>query len=108
VDAIRTGRVQLRGGIERFTTAGIRFQDGTEEPFDDVIFATGFRAALGPVEALVTRDERGFALRRDRVASAEHPDLYFVGHHYDSTGGLHNIAKDAPTVAGRIADARLR
>lgn len=108
VDAIRSGRVRLRGGLDRFTKSGMRFQDGTEEPFDDIIFATGFRAALGPVESLVTRDERGFALRRDRVASAEHTDLYFVGHHYDSTGALHNIAKDAPAAAARIAAGLVR
>ena len=73
---------------------------------DDVILATGFRAALGPVVGLVTRDERGFARRQGRVASAEHPDLYFVGHHYDSTGGLHNIARDAPAAARYIARER--
>ena len=103
VDAIRSGRVRLRGGIDRFTRGGVRFQDGAEEPFDDVIFATGFWAALGPVEPLVSRDEKGFALRRDRVVSAEQADLYFVGHHYDSAGGLHNIAKDAPTAARLVA-----
>jgi len=103
VDAIRAGRVRLRGALERFTPAGVRFRDGSEEPFDDVILATGFRAALGPVEHLVTRDERGFARRRDRVVSTEQPDLYFVGHHYDSTGGLHNIARDAPAAARLVA-----
>jgi hypothetical protein len=48
-------------------------------------------------------DERGFALRTDRVTSADQPDLYFVGHNYDATGGLFNIARDAPLVAERIA-----
>ncbi|MBM4185020.1 MAG: NAD(P)/FAD-dependent oxidoreductase [Gemmatimonadetes bacterium] len=106
VDAIRAGRVQLRGGLDRFTPTGARFQGGLEEEFDDVILATGFRAALGPVEGLVTRDERGFACRRARVVSTEQPDLYFVGHHYDSAGGLHNISRDAPAVARLIAAKR--
>jgi cation diffusion facilitator CzcD-associated flavoprotein CzcO len=105
VDAIRAGRIRLRGALDRFTATGVRFADGTEEPFDDVILATGFRAELGPVEGLVTRDERGFARRRDRVVSVEQPDLYFVGHHYDSRGGLHNVAKDAPAVARLVAGA---
>jgi cation diffusion facilitator CzcD-associated flavoprotein CzcO len=103
VDAIRAGRIHLVGALERFTPTGVRFRDGSERPFDDVILATGFRATLGPVEHLVSRDERGFARRRDRVVSAEQPDLYFVGHHYDGTGGLHNIARDAPAVARRVA-----
>jgi cation diffusion facilitator CzcD-associated flavoprotein CzcO len=106
VDAIRSGHVRLRGGLSRFTPSGVVFADGREEPFDDVILATGFRAALGPVEGLVTRDERGFARRRDRVVSAERPDLYFVGHHYDGTGGLYNIARDARTAAHLIAGGR--
>ncbi|MEQ1857313.1 MAG: NAD(P)/FAD-dependent oxidoreductase [Longimicrobiales bacterium] len=108
VDAIRAGRIRLRGGLERFTPMGVRFADGVEEPFDDVILATGFRASLGPIEALVTRDERGFARRRDRVVSSEQPDLYFVGHHYDGTGGLYNISRDAPAAARLIAEGRRR
>jgi cation diffusion facilitator CzcD-associated flavoprotein CzcO len=107
VHAIREGRIRLKGALERFTRSGVRFQDGTEHDFDDVILATGFRAALGPVEGLVTRDERGFARRRDRVVSIEQPDLYFVGHHYDSTGGLYNISRDAPVVAALVAAGRL-
>jgi putative flavoprotein involved in K+ transport len=109
VDAIRSGAVRLRGGVDGFTQTGVRFGDGelpAEEPFDDVILATGFRAALEVLDGLVTRDERGFARRLDRVRSAEQPDLYFVGHHYDGTGGLYNISVDAPAVAAYIARER--
>jgi hypothetical protein len=84
----------------------VRFADGSEDGFDDVILATGFRAALDPLGDLVGRDERGFARRLDRVRSADQPDLYFVGHHYDGTGGLHNIAVDAPAVARHLAARR--
>jgi hypothetical protein len=79
--------------------------DGTEEPFDEVIFATGFTAAIGPLGSLVRTDAKGFALRTDRVTSADQPDLYFVGHTYDATGGLYNIAKDARLAAERIASS---
>jgi len=103
VHALRSGHVTLRGALERFTQEGVRFRDGSEEPFDDVIFATGFRAELGPLEGLVTRDSRGFAHRRGRVRSAERPDLYFVGHHYDSAGALYNISLDAASAAKHIA-----
>jgi cation diffusion facilitator CzcD-associated flavoprotein CzcO len=106
VEAIRSGAVRLRRALGGFTRAGVRFSDGVEEDFDDVILATGFRAALGPLGDLVTRDERGFAKRRDRVRSAEQPDLYFVGHHYDGTGGLYNISLDAPAVAAIVAGRR--
>ncbi len=104
VDQIRAGRVAVRPGLERFTRTGVRFADGREEDFDDVILATGFRPALGPVRHLVRQDGRGFALRTDRVRSADLPDLYFVGHNYDSSGGLRNIARDAPFVARALTD----
>jgi putative flavoprotein involved in K+ transport len=95
VDAIRAGQVRLRGAVVGFTERGVTFGDGVSEPFDAVILATGFRAALQPFGGLVTTDARGFARRTDRIASAEWPDLYFIGHNYDATGGLANIARDA-------------
>jgi len=103
VDAIRAGRVAVRGAVGEFTDRGVRFADGSAEPFDDVIFATGFTAALGPLGGLVRTDAKGFALRTDRVTSADQPNLYFVGHNYDSTGGLYNIRRDAGIAAARIA-----
>jgi hypothetical protein len=51
----------------------------------------------------VRLDHAGFAVRRDRVTSMDHVNLYFVGHNYDATGGLMNISRDAPIVAARIA-----
>lgn len=102
VDAIREGRVRVQGNLVALTETGARFADGSEEQFDDVILATGFRPALDFLAGLVRVDERGFALRRDRVTSADQPSLYFVGHNYDSTGGLWNIRKDAPLAAESI------
>src|SRR6478672_6968342 len=45
-DGIRSGRIQLRRGLREFTNEGVRFLDGSDEPFDTVILATGYRAAL--------------------------------------------------------------
>jgi cation diffusion facilitator CzcD-associated flavoprotein CzcO len=103
VDAIRSGTVKLRGDIERFTPAGARFVDGREEEFDDVLLATGFRAALSFLGPLVQTDARGFAQRRERVVSVDQPGLFFVGHNYDATGGLTNIRRDAPLAARAVA-----
>ena len=103
VDAIRAGRIALRGAVAGFTTDRVRFADGTAEPFDTVILATGFLAALGPFGDTVSRDANGFARRTDRVTSADHPNLYFVGQVYDPAGSLFNIARDARTIAARIA-----
>jgi cation diffusion facilitator CzcD-associated flavoprotein CzcO len=103
VDAIRAGKVAVRGGVTALTESGARFVDGVEEPFDDVILATGFTAALAPLEHLVRTDAKGFAVRTDRVTSADQPHLYFVGHSYDATGGLNHIRRDSALAAERIA-----
>ena len=68
-----------------------------------MILATGFTAALAPLGNLVRTDAKGFAVRVDRVTSADQPHLYFVGHTYDATGGLYNIKRDAVLAAERIA-----
>ncbi|MHB1167741.1 MAG: flavin-containing monooxygenase [Longimicrobiales bacterium] len=104
VDEIRSGRIAVRPGVESFTRRGVRFSDGAEKEFDDVVLATGFRAALAPVEHLVQRDARGFAVRSDRVRSAGRRGLYFVGQNYDSSGGLQNIVRDAPLAARAIEE----
>jgi putative flavoprotein involved in K+ transport len=103
VDVIRAGLVKVRTGLAEFTEAGVRFTNGVEEPFDDVIFATGFTAALAPLGGLTRTDAKGFALRTDRVTSADQAHLFFVGHTYDATGGLYNISRDAGLAAQRIA-----
>jgi lysine/ornithine N-monooxygenase len=108
VDAIRDGLVHVRGGVDRLTRTGAMFTDGrapAELPYDVVILATGYSAALAPLGQLIRVDTKGFALRRDRVESADYDELYFVGHNYDSTGGLFNIARDARIVAARIAES---
>jgi cation diffusion facilitator CzcD-associated flavoprotein CzcO len=105
-DAITAGTVVVRPAVAGFTADGVCFADGSETPFDEVILATGFHAALGFLDGVVTRDGRGFARRSDRVTSSDQPDLYFVGHEYDASGGLANIRRDAPAAATLVA-ARL-
>jgi hypothetical protein len=105
-DAIRAGRVTVTGGVTGFTRQGVRFADGAEAPFDAVILATGYRAALGLLGDAVRLDACGFASRRDRVVSTDRAQLYFVGHNYGIRGGLYNIAHDARLAARRISAAR--
>jgi thioredoxin reductase len=102
-DGVRNGRIHLRTGVAAFTGAGVRFTDGTEERFDRVILATGYRAALDMLGQLTATDACGFAERRNRVVSTAWPSLYFVGHNYDASGGLRNIARDARLAASLIA-----
>ncbi len=103
VDSIRSGTICLKPGISGLTAAGARFEDGSTLPFDDVILATGYRAALRMFGALVKTDTCGFAARHSRVISADQPGLYFVGHNYDTRGGLRNIGQDARLAARHIS-----
>lgn len=103
VDAIRAGRIRLRPGIREFTAGGVQFTDDSADAFDRVILATGYRAALGFLHGQVRVDQCGFATRHDRVMSADQPNLYFVGHNYDTRGGLRNISEDARRAATLLA-----
>lgn len=103
VDAISQGLIEVRPGVAELTAEGARFTDGTAGRFDEIILATGFGAALGPLGSLIQVDPKGFGRRRDRVVSVDQPALYFVGHNYDATGGLYNINRDARLAAKLIA-----
>jgi lysine/ornithine N-monooxygenase len=106
VETIREGLIEVRhAGLSELTETGARFSDGSEADFDVVLLATGFAPALAPLGDAVRTDVKGFANRTDRVTSADHEALYFVGHNYDTTGGLSNIRRDAQLVAERIARA---
>ena len=102
-DEIRTGAIHVKGDISRFTDEGMRFADGTSETFDEVIFATGYRAAMDMFGGAVRLDPCGFGLRRRRVVSTDQPDLYFVGHNPDVRGGIFMIGRDARRAAKIIA-----
>lgn len=105
-DRIRSGRIQLRRGLQEFTAQGVRFIDGSEEPFQTIILATGYRAALGMFGSTIGLDRCGFGARTNRVISVDRPGLYFVGHNYGPAGGLRNISRDA-RLAARLIAARL-
>ncbi|MGZ8869196.1 MAG: hypothetical protein ACXW2P_12710, partial [Thermoanaerobaculia bacterium] len=57
------------------------------------------------LSSLVTTDKKGFASRRDRVTSSDQPNLFFVGHNYDSTGALFNIRRDSTLCANAVKSA---
>lgn len=103
IDAIRSGTIRLAPGISTCTRDGVRFADGSEQPFDHIILATGYKAALAALGDQIRLDDCGFGSRHSRVISRDQPDLYFVGHNYDTRGGLRNIAQDSRIAARYIA-----
>ena len=101
-DEIRRGAIVVKGDVGAFTDDGMTFLDGTSDEFDEVIFATGFRATLGMFGDAIQLDPCGFGRRRKRVVSTDQPDLYFVGHNPDVRGGIFMIGRDARRVAKLI------
>lgn len=53
LNALRDGTVLPRPGIERFDGPLVHFSDGTSEPFDTVIWGTGFRTSFGFLDSSV-------------------------------------------------------
>ena len=102
---LRRGTIALRRGIGSFTSTGVQFADGAAQPFDEVILATGYRAAVGMLGDQIRVDACGYGRRRNKVVSEDQPDLYYVGHNPDVRGGLFSISRDAKRAAKLIAEA---
>lgn len=103
-DSLRA--IRKHSPLIELTERGARFADGDTPMIDTVIMATGYRAAVAFLEDSTRLDDCGFPQRRDRVASANQPDLYFVGHRYDARGALYNIGRDAAAAAALIRSTR--
>jgi thioredoxin reductase len=74
------GDIAVKPNIDRFTGGRtIRFADGSEEEIDLVVYCTGYKITFPFFdESLVSAKDNRLPLYR-RVASVEHPGLFFVG-----------------------------
>jgi Flavin-binding monooxygenase-like len=74
------GDIAVKPNIDRFTAGRtVRFVDGSEEEIDLVVYCTGYKITFPFFdEGLVSAKENRLPLYR-RVASIEHPGLYFIG-----------------------------
>jgi dimethylaniline monooxygenase (N-oxide forming) len=88
IPAVRRGAVVARPAVERLVGDRVRFEDGTEEQFDDIIYATGYRISL-PFLApdLVSVNGREVPLYRRIVPPAAPAGLFLAGC-IDAPGGL--------------------
>ena len=99
---IRQGEIDVRPGIERFTSTGVVFQDDKEESFDVVVLATGYRPELAEFlrSAEGVHDENG-APRSNRGTTSS-PGLYLCGFHVSPSGMLREIGAEAKRIAAKI------
>ena len=107
VAQIKAGRIAVYGALERLTATGVRFADGTEQPFDTLLLATGYEAGLlalfpGMDPATLGLDARG--LPAQAVGAGARQGLHFVGFDIRQPGGLlRTIALQAQTVSEAVA-----
>lgn len=100
--------------VERLTTAGARWPDGHEAPLDAVVWATGFRPALGHLRGLglTTRSGHPVTVTPDGsphpVRAASDPRVWLVGYG-EWTGAasatLVGVGRPARDAAFAIGDA---
>lgn len=99
LDKIRNGSIQIRRDIDRLTSDSVVFTDATQERFDAIILATGFRPDLrqlvGDVDGVF--DRHGMPLVTGRATSAA--GLYFCGQTTSPTGQLREIGLEALRIA---------
>jgi hypothetical protein len=73
------GDITVRPGIAAFEGGSVRFTDGSAEPFDAVIYCTGYRVSFPFLdEALLGAADGDIPLYR-RVVPPALPGLYFIG-----------------------------
>jgi dimethylaniline monooxygenase (N-oxide forming) len=105
--AVRRGEVVVKPAIERLIGDGVRFVDGSEEPLDDIIFATGYRISLPFLSSsLLSANGRELPLYR-RIASPAVEGLYFAGF-VDAPGGLLPVVEAQGEWIAAVLTGRLR
>lgn len=102
--ALDTGRLDYRPMFTHYDTDAVVWADGTREPVDAIIFATGYRPNLGyltPLDAL----DNGLPLHTAGI-SITHPGLVYVGLEFQrsfSSNTLRGAQRDADYVITALA-----
>jgi cation diffusion facilitator CzcD-associated flavoprotein CzcO len=106
-DGIESGVLVSRGRLERITAGGVVFADGSAEPVDAILWATGFRASLDHLAPLHLREPGGGVLMgKDGVTVVRRPGLFLVGYGASaSTVGATRAGRAAAVAAVRYLNA---
>lgn len=103
--ALASGQPDVRPMFREFTREGVVWSDGTWEPVDAVIYATGFLASLDYLQDLGALDSNGQPRQRRGISSAV-PGLYYVGLSYQRTyasATLRGVGPDAEVIVAHLA-----
>jgi len=103
VEALKRGRVLVRPALARLTRTDAVFADGTSEPFDAIIAATGFTTGLASlVDIPGVLDERDEPRGTSGEPTAQ-PGLYFIGFTHSLRGHLFEATLAAERLATNVA-----
>ncbi len=106
VPALRRGSITVKPKVERLEGEHVRFEDGSRERVDGIVYATGYRISfpfLDP-ELLEPRGKELPLYRR--IVPPRHPGLCFVGL-VDAPGGLLPIVETQATWIAALLGGRL-
>jgi cation diffusion facilitator CzcD-associated flavoprotein CzcO len=103
LDAIRDGRIKLRGDVASLARESVAFKASPAERFGAIILATGFRPDLRPLlpDAKGVLSATGAPLVSGRPTSE--PGLFFCGAIISPIGQLRQIALEAVAIAEAVA-----
>jgi hypothetical protein len=102
VDALKRRRVTIRPALERLTPTGAVFSDGTSEPFDAIVAATGFTTGLESIiDAPGALDDLGEP-RGAPGGPTSQPGLYFIGFTHTLRGHLFEVNRASRRLALNI------
>jgi cation diffusion facilitator CzcD-associated flavoprotein CzcO len=105
--AVRRGEVVVRPAIDRLSGERVRFVDGSEEPIDHIIYATGYRISLPFLSSsLLSAKGRELPLYR-RIARPDVARLFFAGF-VDTPGGLLPVVETQGQWIAAVLTGRLR
>jgi len=103
VEALKQGRITIRPAVERLTQADAVFADGTSEPFDAIIAATGFSTGLESIiDVPVVLDADNEPRGRSGEPTAQ-PGLYFIGFTHSLRGHLFEANRASRRLARNVA-----
>lgn len=102
VAALKEGRVKIRTALDRLTPTDAVFVDGSSEPFDAVIAATGFTSGLSSLLDIADfLDKQGDPPGAPGEPTV-HPGLYFVGFIHTLRGHLFEANRASRKLARNV------
>jgi thioredoxin reductase len=107
LDALSNGSVLPRVGIDRLDGDVVRFSDGSAEPFDVIIWATGFRTSLPFLDAsVVDWDSAAPPPLYLQMMHRSIPNIYFIGF-FQPVGCIWRLADHQARIAALQIAGRL-